>query len=95
MSAEELSCSFNPIDIWNKEYQVKSITLSNGSLKLKINEKGLIIMIYINQALVIDDQPFNLQLNSILFRKMRFSYENNQNKQLYQTTLRNFELKVF
>ena len=94
LSAEELSCSFNPIDIWNKEYQVKSITFSDGSLKFKVNENGVNNYdIYKSSSSDGDEQSFNLQLNSILFSKVRFSYENNQNNQLYQTTLRNFKLK--
>ena len=94
LSVEVLSCSFNPIDIWNKDYQVKSIKVSNGSMQLKVNENGVNNYdIYKSSTNSTNDQPLNLQLNSILFSKVRFSYKNSQNKQLYQTTLRTFELK--
>ena len=94
MSVDELSFSFNPIDIWNEDYQVKSIKVSNGSLQLKVNENGANNYdIYKASTNSGNEQPLNLHLNSILFSKVRFSYKNSQNKQLYQTTLRTFVLK--
>ena len=63
LSVDELSFSFNPIDIWNEDYQIKSIKVSNGSLQLKVNEYGANNYdIYKASTNSDNEQPLNLQL---------------------------------
>jgi hypothetical protein len=32
---------FNPLDIWNEKYNLKAVEVSPGTIKLKINSKGI------------------------------------------------------
>ena len=38
--SEQIRLKFNPIDIWNEDYKVKSIEVKPGSLQLKVRKNG-------------------------------------------------------
>ena len=40
LSADNIRMRFNPIDLWNEQYNIKYLEVSNGVTKLKTNSKG-------------------------------------------------------
>ncbi|NBP74920.1 MAG: hypothetical protein EBU61_02665, partial [Crocinitomicaceae bacterium] len=82
---DRIRLKFNPIDLWNKNYHIKAIEISPGTLNLKINEKGEANYMIFKASKEKSEEDFNLKLEEINLEKLRFSYENYQTKQFYKT----------
>ena len=82
---DRIRLKFNPIDLWNKNYHIKVIEISPGTLNLKINEKGEVNYMIFKASNEKSEEDFNLKLEEINLAKLRFSYENYQTKQFYKT----------
>lgn len=84
----------NPMDIWSENYTVKSIEISEGTLKMKVNEEGEInydILQPNNDS--IESKNFDLNLNSVEFENFRYAYINNRTNQVYRTKINTMELE--
>ena len=82
---DRIRLKFNPIDLWNKNYHIKAIEISPGTLNLKINEKGEANYMIFKASKEKSEEDFNLKLEEINLEELRFSYENYQTKQFYKT----------
>ena len=82
---DRIRLKFNPIDLWKKNYHIKAIEISPGTLNLKINEKGESNYMIFKASKEESEDDFNLKLAEINLDKFRFSYENYQTKQFYKT----------
>ncbi|MEN9913952.1 MAG: hypothetical protein RL528_688, partial [Bacteroidota bacterium] len=82
---DRIRLKFNPIDLWNKNYHIKAIEISPGTLNLKIDEKGKANYMIFKASKEKSEEDFNLKLEEINLEKLRFSYENYQTKQFYKT----------
>ncbi len=82
---DRIRLKFNPIDLWKKNYHIKAIEISPGTLNLKINEKGEANYMIFKASKEESEDDFNLKLAEINLDKFRFSYENYQTKQFYKT----------
>ena len=82
---DRIRLKFNPIDLWNKNYHIKAIEISPGTLNLKINEKGEANYMIFKASKEESEDDFNLKLAEINIEKFALSYENYQTKQFYKT----------
>ena len=90
--SERIRLKFNPIDLWNKQYHVKAIQVSPGTLKVKINSKGQGNYNILKSDSTSKNEDFELKLNSIKLEDFRLSYSNKSNQQYYSTKIAESEL---
>lgn len=92
-ASEQVRLKFNPFDIWRENYTVKSIEVSPGTLKLKVNKEGLENYdIVKEQEETEDEAAVDLNLEIIELENFRVSYDNKATDQLYRTHLQNMTL---
>ncbi|ASS50550.1 MAG: hypothetical protein A3D31_13380 [Candidatus Fluviicola riflensis] len=82
---EMIRMKFNPIDIWNEKYDVKSIEIHPGTLQLKVNKKGKVNYDIVKESKEAKASSFELTLQSIAASDLRFSYTNELQDQTYST----------
>jgi hypothetical protein len=85
MYSELVRMKFNPMDIWNEDYNVKSIEIAPGTLQLKIDKKGRVNYDIVKPGESKEPSSFELTLESIVVEGMRFSYTNALQEQTYST----------
>ena len=83
--SDRIRLKFNPIDLWNKNYNIKVIEISPGTLNLKINEKGEVNYMIFKASKEKSEEDFKLKLEEINLEELGFSYENFQTQQFYKT----------
>jgi hypothetical protein len=83
--SERIRLKFNPMDLWNKNYHLKAIEISPGTLNLKINKKGEVNYMIFKASKEKSEEDFNLKLEEINIEKLGLSYENFQTQQFYKT----------
>ncbi len=84
---------FNPLDIWNENYVVKSVFIGEGTLKLRINEAGKENYSIFRTSDSKEETKYNLNVKSIGIEKMRFSYRNQVENQAYVATIHESKLR--
>lgn len=90
---DRIRFKFNPVDIWNKNYQVKQIEVSPGKIHLKINQKGENNYDILKPTKTNETTKFNLQLEKVVLDKIRFSYNNKASGQFYSSFLKTVDLE--
>lgn len=86
--SDRIRLKINPMDIWRENYTVKSIEVSPGVLKLKVNEEGVNNFDILKERKEGDEtEGFELKLNEVEFEQFRFSYVNAATQQEYRTRL--------
>src|SRR3989338_4338141 len=92
--SDRIRLKLNPLDIWRENYTVKSVEISPGVLKLKVNEEGVNNFdIRSERDDVADAEGFELKLEEVYFEGFRFSYINTATKQEYKTRLNTLALQ--
>jgi hypothetical protein len=91
--SEMIRLRFNPIDIWNENYNVKAIEVSPGTLQLKVNKKGKVNYDIVKTSKDAKASAFELTLKSISVSDLRFSYTNTLQEQTYSTDFRQLNLR--
>ena len=82
---ERIRLKFNPIDLWNKNYHVKAIQISPGTLQLKINKQGKVNYDIFKPSDSKSKTSFDLKLEKIELENVRFGYQNLLTNQIYKT----------
>lgn len=82
---ERIRLKFNPVDLWNKNYHVKAIEISPGTLNLRINKDGKVNYDIFKPSESKSTTTFDLKLEKIELENVRFAYENKLTKQFYNT----------
>lgn len=82
---ERIRLKFNPIDLWNKNYHVKAIQISPGTLQLKINKQGKVNYDIFKPSDSKSSTSFDLKLEKIELENVRFGYQNSLTNQIYKT----------
>ena len=82
---ERIRLKFNPIDLWNKNYHVKAIEISPGTLNLRIDKDGKVNYDIFKPSDSKSTTTFDLKLEKIELENVRFAYENRLTKQFYNT----------
>ena len=91
--SERIRLKFNPIDIWNEKYNVKAVEVSPGTIKLKINSKGVNNYDILKETKATNETKFNLNLKEVVFEKIRFSFNNKKSDQYYSTFFKTLNLE--
>jgi len=92
--SDRIRLKFNPMDIWRENYTLKSVEISLGTLKLKVNEQGdhnFDILKDKNDSAEV--RGFDLNLEDVVLENFRFSYINEATNQEYRTQLKSMYLK--
>ena len=89
---DRIRLKFNPIDIWNDNYNVKEIQISPGTLKLKINAQGEENYNILKESTDTTASAFQLNLEDVNAEDLRFEYLNEATQQFYIARFRELEL---
>lgn len=89
---DQIRLKFNPIDIWNENYNVKKIVIKPGTLQLKVNEKGEVNYDIFKESNSSEKTNFKLKLESIRASGLRFSYRNKLNESSYKAKVQQIRL---
>lgn len=93
LQTERIRCRFNPLDLWNENYEVKSVEVSPGTLKMRIDESGNTnYAIFKSAEEQGEDSDFEFKLKTLVLDKMRLSYRNDANRQFYSTSIKRLAL---
>ena len=91
--SERIRLKFNPMDIWRENYTLKSIEVSPGTLKLKVDEEGKNNFdIFTEKSDTLESTGFELRLEEVEFEDFYFSYVNRAVDQEYLTKIKNMSL---
>ena len=77
---------FNPMDLWNEDYNVQSIDVAPGTLQLKVNKQGKVNYDILKESESKEASKFELTLEAINIEGLRFVYSNALQEQVYATT---------
>jgi len=83
---ELIRLKFNPMDIWNEDYNVQSIDVAPGTLQLKVNKQGKVNYDIVKESESSGPSNFELTLEAINMEDLRFVYSNALQEQTYSTT---------
>lgn len=89
---EQIRLKFNPMDIWNENYNVKKIVIRPGTVQLKVNEKGEVNYDIFKESESGEKTNFKLKLESIRASGLRFSYLNKINESSYKAKVQEIHL---
>lgn len=91
--SERIRLKFNPMDIWNEDYTLKSIEVNPGSLSIDVDSNGVSNYdIFIAQNDSVQKEDFSMNLQHVEFLDFRFNYTNHISSQTYQTQINTMEL---
>lgn len=90
--SEQIRLKFNPIDIWNEDYKVKSIEVKPGTVQLKVRKNGEVNYDILQESKDAVETKFELNLQSVVLNQIRFAYKNKATNQYYKAKLAELEL---
>lgn len=90
--SERIRLKFNPIDIWNENYNVKSIDVEPGTVQLKVNKQGEVNYDIVKPTKDTTATKFELSLEKVALENIRFSYINKATGQTYKTGISEMDL---
>jgi len=92
--SERIRLKLNPMDIWRENYTVKSLEVSPGTLKLKVNAKGVNNYDILKEDTTnVEESGFDLNLETVEFEDFRFDYVNAITNQEYRTKINSMTLE--
>ncbi|MDP4866780.1 MAG: hypothetical protein NWR53_08985, partial [Crocinitomicaceae bacterium] len=91
--SERVRLKFNPMDIWNEKYNVKSIEINPGTIQLKVNSSGEVNYDIMKPSDDSSSSSFKFELEKVFLDQVRFSYANEATAQTYRTKLNEMELE--
>ncbi|MFT5858571.1 MAG: hypothetical protein ACI865_000659 [Flavobacteriaceae bacterium] len=89
---DRIRLKFNPMDIWRENYTVKSIEVSPGTLKLKVNADSLSNYDILKEPEG-ESEGIDVNLSSIILNNFKVSYANKITDQIYRTHLDKMTLR--
>lgn len=91
--SKRIRMKFNPMDLWRENYTLKSIEISPGTLKLKVNEEGINNFdILAETSDTTETSEVDIKLEEVEFEDFRFSYSNKAVDQKYETNIHQMSL---
>jgi hypothetical protein len=91
--SHRIRLKFDPMDIWNENYKVKSIEVDPGTIKLKVRKNGEVNYDILKPKKESKQSAFELNLQQVTLQDIRFSYRNAATNQYYLTKFYNLELQ--
>ena len=74
--SSRIRLKFDPMDIWNENYKVKSIEVDPGTIKLKVRKNGEVNYDILKLKKEAKQSAFELNLQQVTLEDIRFSYRN-------------------
>ncbi|MCE2711663.1 MAG: AsmA-like C-terminal region-containing protein [Cryomorphaceae bacterium] len=90
--SDRIRLKFNPLDIWRENYTVHSIEVSSGTVQLKVNRYGKVNYDILKPSSDSTNEAFELDLESVAFEDIRFSYRNTPTAQKYRSRIHKMNL---
>lgn len=84
---ERIRCRFNPLDLWNENYNIKTVEIAPGRLKLKFNDEGENNYDVFKKNESSEESDFKLKLEKVFIENLDLSYENTATRQFYSTRI--------
>ena len=84
LSSEKISLLFNILDIWNGNYTIKKIIVSNGIANVIINEKGEANYLIFKTVTDTADKQLIVQIDEILLSGLEVKFIDDKHQQLYE-----------
>ncbi len=92
--AEKIRFKFNPVDLWNENYNVKFIDINHGTFKMKVDEFGKNNYDILRQEKDSTTQSaFDINLQAVTFKDFSYTYINKATNQTYQTLIHEMNLE--
>lgn len=91
--SDRLRFKFNPMDLWNENYTVKSLEVDKGILHLKVDSAGVNNYKILKENTDTTSSDFALQLEHVEFNDFRFKYSNSATHQMYYTSIEKMDVK--
>ena len=86
--SEMIQLKFDPLEIWDENYNLKKCSVSKGTLQLKVNEAAEINYDILQPTDSKSDKALKLDLKAIDISNLRFSYSNAIQEQTVSTTFK-------
>ncbi len=91
--SDRIRCKLNPLDIWYEDYNVKTLEVNTGVLKLKVDSLGANNYDILKETdSESSSESFNFRLDKVEMEKFRFSYSNVATAQEYDVQINTMEL---
>lgn len=90
---ERIRLKFNPMDIWEENYHVKSIEIEPGTIQLKVNKRGEVNYDILKPSEDTTATNFEMNLEDVSLEQIRFSYKNRATAQQYITQVDHMDLE--
>lgn len=91
--SKRIRMKFNPMDLWRENYTLKSIEISPGTLKLKVNNQGITNFDILAETKdTVETTELALKLEEVEFENFRFSYSNRVIDQKYAVNINSMSL---
>lgn len=91
--SQRIRMKFNPMDLWRENYTLKSIEISPGTLKLKVNEEGITNFDILAESKdTVENTELALKLEEVEFEEFHFSYSNKIIDQKYAVNIHSMAL---
>jgi hypothetical protein len=91
--SKRIRMKFNPMDLWRENYTLKSVEISPGTLKLKVNSQGITNFdILAERKDSLENTELAVKLEEVDFEEFRFSYSNQVIDQKYAINIHSMSL---
>jgi len=87
-SAGKISLQFNIIDIFNKNYHIKKIELSDADLKIRIDKDGSDNYHFWKESKDSVNSGFSFALEKIVLKNVHFSFKDHKQKQIIESQIK-------
>lgn len=92
--SEKIRFKFNPMDLISENYTLKSIDISDGTFKMKVNEDGVVNYDVLQETTdSTTAKKFELNLEEVQFENFSYAYINHSTNQEYVTLINSMELE--
>lgn len=91
--SDRIRLKFDPMDIWNENYKVKTIEVEPGTIQLKVDKKGEVNYDILKPTEDTTTTAFELNLEQVEFNELRLSYINEATRQYYLTKIEKMDLE--
>jgi hypothetical protein len=84
---ERIRCRFDPMDIWNENYEIHALEIGSGTLQLKVDSAGVTNYDILKPSDEVEgSEAMDFKLNRLQIEDLNFMYLNAATAQSYNTT---------
>lgn len=91
--SEQIRIKFSPWDIWNDNYHVKGLEVTDANVHLKVFEDRAVNYDILKESESDEPSDFEVKLRGIELENIKFTYSNKKAEQLYSTYIHEAQLE--